>query len=140
MIIKDKDISMLTRPGEVFGDHFALTEEKIKRSFTLCRTQVKCLFITFDNLTAFMKKLYSSPEYQEKYNFLLSAIPFMNKVTRITRDRITKAFRTVSHPPGHVLFREGEFIKSAYIVVKGEVELTSTKNFQFIQMIQDLEL
>lgn len=42
-----------------------------------------------------MKTFYTSPEYLERYHFLLSAIPFMNKLTRITRDRITKAFKRV---------------------------------------------
>ncbi len=53
----------------------------------------------------------------------------MNKLTKITKDRITKAFRSISHPAGHILFKEGDFLKHAFLIVKGEVEMTSTKNF-----------
>ena len=41
----------------------------------------------------------------------------MNKLTRITKDRIAKAFKDVKHAPGHVIFREGDNLKDAYLIV-----------------------
>ena len=126
MILKEKDVTFINKSGDFFGDHFPLTEQKLKRSFTLTTSRVKCLMMTKENLKLFMHKMYTSPEYTTKYNFLLDHIPIMNRLTRVTKDRITKAFKCVSYASGYSIFREGDYLKDAYLILQGEVEITSS--------------
>ena len=83
-------------------------------------------------MKAFVLKMFSTPEYLEKYRFLGESIPYLQKVSKITRDRVTKTFKVAKFPHGHTLFKEGDFLKCAFIIKSGEVELSSNKNFKFI--------
>eukprot|EP00347_Sterkiella_histriomuscorum_P024030 403332547 len=140
LIMKDKDISLINRIGEVFGDHSQITELQQKRGYTLCLTDVKVFAINNEDLKNFIQKMYTAPEFIEKYKFIGEAIPYLDKISRTTRDRVTKCFKYEKYPPGHVIFQEGDFLKQGYILKSGEVELFSNKNFKFIQLLQDLEV
>ncbi|CDW83135.1 UNKNOWN [Stylonychia lemnae] len=139
MLMKDKDITILFKAGEFFGYHNIISELEEKRGYALTKTQVKCLMIPYENLRRFVMKMYNSPEYVEKFDFIGDSIPQLSKVSRITRDRVTKCFKVEKFPPGHILFKEGEHLKQAYILKSGEVELLSNKNFKFIKLIQKLQ-
>lgn len=60
--------------------------------------------------------MYNAPDYLEKYKFIGEAIPYLEKVSKITRDRVTKCFRLEKYPPGHIIFKEGEFLREGYII------------------------
>ena len=77
ILIIDKEISFIKTPGEVFGDHYELSEQKHKRSFLLCKTPVKCLELTQSDLGHFLDIMYNSQEYQEKMQFIVKSIPFL---------------------------------------------------------------
>ena len=55
----------------------------------------------------------------------------------MARDRIVKSFRLEKFPAGHILFKEGDFIRSAHLVKRGEVELYTNRNLKFIQMMEE---
>ncbi len=50
----------------------------------------------------------------------------------MARDRITKAFKLASFTHGHMIFKEGDFIKDTYLLRKGEVEIYTNRNLSFI--------
>ena len=55
----------------------------------------------------------------------------------MARDRITRSFKLEKFPAGHMLFKEGDFIRSAHLVKRGEVELYTNRNLKFIQMMEE---
>jgi CRP-like cAMP-binding protein len=78
-------------------------------------------------------------EYKEKLRFIMEAMPSLEKASKITKDRVCRSFRLFSFPPGYTLFNEGEFIRSAYLLRTGEVELFSRRNLRLVNHIQELK-
>jgi len=70
MIMKDKDISYIIKAGEFFGNHNILSEMEEKRGYALAKNEVKCLMMPYESLRRFVLKMYSSPEYIEKFDFI----------------------------------------------------------------------
>jgi CRP-like cAMP-binding protein len=82
--------------------------------------------------------MQETEEYKARMSFLLTSLPGLQKCSRIIRDRICRSFREHSYPAGHTLFKEGEFIKSGYVIRQGEIELYSRRNLRLIGYINQL--
>jgi CRP-like cAMP-binding protein len=78
-------------------------------------------------------------EYKLRLAFLLDSLPSLNKSSKIIKNRICRSFREQSFPAGHVMFREGDFIKNGYLIKRGEVELYSRRNLRLINYINTLK-
>jgi len=70
MIMKDKDVTFIMKAGEFFGCHNILSEMEEKRGYALAKNEVRCLMMPYEILRKFVMKMYSSPEYVEKFDFI----------------------------------------------------------------------
>jgi hypothetical protein len=137
--VRESDVRIIKKAGEVLGDSSQLNEEKLNRSFIFCKTGVKCLKVDQEDLKKFLLSMSLTEEYKQRLNFLLSSIPSLDKLSRINKDRICRSFRDQILPSGHIIFKEGEFIKNGYLIRRGEIELYSRRNLQLISQINKLK-
>jgi hypothetical protein len=51
--------------------------------------------------------MHGSDEFQDKMMFLVKAIPELDRISRIGKERLSRSFKEVVLPANHLLFFEG---------------------------------
>jgi hypothetical protein len=59
ILLRDEEIKLIRKPGELFGDTYKLNEDMFQRSIIYAKTEVKCLQIEQEDLIAFLTVNFS---------------------------------------------------------------------------------
>lgn len=104
----------------MFGNLYPLTGDNWSKCFILCDTDVCLLEINNAELLKILDKQNENYNYKQLLNFLSYAIEGFDKVSRVKRDRIAKAFKEKAYPAGYYFVKEGEVQNVAYLILEGE--------------------
>ena len=124
-------------PGECFGNFFPITGNNWIKSFLFAETDASLIEIDCTTLSKLMEKANDNYNFKQLLSFLGNSIEGFEKVSRVKRDRIARAFKDKTYPINHYFVKEGIPQNTAYLIVKGECLLVSKKNPLVTQISYD---